>query len=157
MTAAEVQRLRAEVKSDHAAFLARLDELAGLDDIHGTATMAQVAVALHHGYGAVEAALARVARQLEGSVPQGFDGHQHLLHAMSLEIPSVRPAVLSPASLAALRKLLGFRHFFRHAYAIALDPDQLAALRATALALREPLQRDLDALDAFLKELAANL
>jgi hypothetical protein len=65
--------------------------------------------------------------------------------------------VLSPASLAALRKLLGFRHFFRHAYAVALDPDQLAALRATALALREPLQRDLDALDSFLEELAANL
>ncbi|HEX2689336.1 MAG TPA: hypothetical protein VHN14_22095 [Kofleriaceae bacterium] len=105
----------------------------------------------------MEAALARVARLLEGSVPQGFDWHQHLLHAMSLEIPSVRPAVLSPASHAALRKLLGFRYFFRHAYAIALDPDQLAALRATALALRVPLQRDLDALDSFLEELAANL
>jgi hypothetical protein len=158
MTGAEVQRLRAELESDRAAFRARLEELAPADpDTGDPATLALVAVALHHGYGAIEAALARVARLLEGSVPQGADWHQQLLDTMTLEIPSVRPAVLSPGSAQPLRKLLAFRHFFRHAYAVALDPEQLASVRQAALALRAPLGRDLDDLDAFLEKLADNL
>lgn len=155
MTRAEMQRLRAEVASDSSAFFARVDELRALDaSARTTALNAQVAVALHHAYGAVEAALARVARALEGSLPQGADWHQQLLHTMTLEIPSVRPRVLSPETAADLRKLLAFRHFFRHAYAVAWDADQLATLREVALAVGEPLSRDLAALDAFLERTA---
>ncbi len=153
---AQLQRLRAEIGSDRAAFDARAAELAGLDLSHADdGTLARAAVALHHGFGAIEAALARLARTLGEGVPEGPDWHQALLTAMALEVPEVRPAVLSPESLRALRRLLGFRHFFRHAYAVALDADQLASLRAEALALREPLKADLDRLDAFLAQVAS--
>ena len=156
MTSAEIQRLRAEVKSDRTAFDLRLDELEALVLVGATApVLAQVAVALHHGYGAVEAALARVAQLLEGSVPQGADWHQQLLHTMTLEIPSVRPAILERETADFLRKLLAFRHFFRHAYAVGWDAEQLASVKLAALAARAPLARDLDALDKFLARLAA--
>jgi hypothetical protein len=158
MTPAEVHRLRAEVKSDRIAFEARLDELSTIDVASGNAAvLAQAAVALHHAYGAVEAALARVARLLEGSLPQGADWHQQLLRTMTLEIPSVRPAVVSQLSATHLQKLLAFRHFFRHAYAVAWDREQLATLARVARDLAEPLARDLDALDEFLAKLAATL
>jgi hypothetical protein len=45
---------------------------------------------------------------------------------------------------------LAFRHFFRHAYAVPLDPAQLSDLRAQAEALRSPLRADLERLDRFL-------
>jgi hypothetical protein len=118
------------------------------------ATLAQAAVALHHAYGAVESALERVARTLEGGVPLGADSHVALLEAMALEIEGVRPAVLSQQSLLLLRRLLGFRHFFRHAYAVGLDAARLASLREDALALGPGLALDLDRLDAHLAAVA---
>ena len=158
LTAQEVQRLRAEIASDRQAFEDRLSELERLDPEGGSpATLAQVAVALHHAYGAVEAALARIARVLERSVPVGADWHAALLHAMTLEIPSVRPAVLTPKSAAALRKLLAFRHFFRHTYAVAWDAGQLASLRRIALDARPQVTLDFGAFDAVLSNVAAAL
>lgn len=155
MTPAEIHRLRAEVASDRQAFEARVGELAALELGDATpAVLAQAAVALHHAYGAIEAALARVARVLEGSVPTGLDWHQQLLHTMTLEIPSVRPAVLASGTADRLRRLPAFRHFFRHAYAVRWDSAQLARLREDALALAGPLAGDLDALDGFLAGLA---
>ena len=155
---ASIQRLRAELASDWAAFIARLDELSALtESTPAAAFAAQAAVALHHAYGAIEAALMRSARTLEGSVAAGPDWHQALLHSMTLDIESIRPRVLSDASARLMRKLLAFRYFFRHGYAVAWDREQLEALRAHALALRVPLQRDVALLDAFLKTLADSL
>jgi hypothetical protein len=129
---ADLQRLRAEIRFDREAFEQRVDELDSipLGDETTPADTAQAAVALHHAYCAIESILVRVARQLEGSIPEGPDWHQALLHAAGLALPGVRPALLSRGTVDALRRLLGFRHFFRHGYAVALDPAQLAALRA---------------------------
>jgi hypothetical protein len=153
---AAVQRLRAEVQADLRAFDARAQELASLDLSPSTPdVLAHAAVALHHAFGAVEAALSRTERFLAGALPEGPDFHRALLEASALEIPEVRPAMVSQESLARLRRLLGFRHFFRHAYAVSFDAKQLEALRGDVAALREPLRRDFDRLDAFLKTLAS--
>lgn len=150
-----VQRLRAEVQDDLQAFRRRVEELQGLDlGAGGESVLAQAAVALHHAYGAIEAALARVARFLEGSLPIGSDWHQALLHAMSLDVAGVRPAILGEDSLRRLRSLLGFRHFFRHAYSVAWDPERLEGLRRDAIALRPDLESDFGRLDAVLSGLA---
>jgi hypothetical protein len=150
-----IQRLRAELRSDRAAWRLRIEELGSLDLSQATAgALAQAAVALHHGYGAIESALARVARALEGSLPSGRDWHTALLESMALDIEGVRSRVLSDESLRLLRSLLAFRHFFRHAYAVALEAPRLAALQVEALTLCSPLERDLDALDAALARIA---
>jgi hypothetical protein len=68
---------------------------------------------------------------------------------------TTRPAPLSPSVVADLQRLLGFRHFFRHAYAVELDPKQLHVNRQVARRVAAPLAADLDGLDAFLQRLAA--
>lgn len=125
---AAIRRLRAEIRFDREAFEQRARELADLPlgPEASPAITAQAAVALHHAYCAVESILVRVARQFEGAIPDGADWHQALLHAAGLELPDVRPAILSRPTVDSLRRLLGFRHFFRHGYAVPLDPMRLA-------------------------------
>lgn len=146
---------RAEVRSDRAAFEARVTELRDLDltAASSEADLARAALALHHAYSAVEGMLDRVSRTIEGSLPEGPDWHQALLDTMALEIDEVRPRVLGDESVRLLHRLLGFRHFLRHAYAVPLDPEQLIRLRGDALSLAPRLAVDLDAFDAFLKRL----
>jgi hypothetical protein len=150
-----LQRLRAEIQSDRASLTARVEEVRGLDLAAPTpAVLAQTAVAIHHGYGAIESLLARVARVLEDSLPAGADWHVALLESMALDIEGVRPRVLSPESLRLLRSLLAFRHFFRHAYSVALDGKRLGELRSDFIALKPVLDVDLDRLDRYLGETA---
>lgn len=154
---ARLQRLRAEIGSDREAFEGRIDELRRLDLASprtAEADLAQTALALHHAYSAVESLFERVSRTIEGSLPEGADWHHALLDSMALEIEDVRPRVLGDDSVRLLRRLLGFRHFLRHAYAVELDRERLVALREDALALQPDLAADLDALDLFLKRIA---
>lgn len=151
-----IERLRSELRTDRESFCARVAELRGLSlEDTGAAVCAQVAVALHHAYGAVEAAMARTARTLEGSVPGGPDWHLALLESMGVELAGIRPALLSRDSVDFLRKLLAFRHFFRHAYAVSWDIERLRDLRLTALDLEPPLLRDFEAFDVLLQAVSA--
>lgn len=154
---ASLQRLRAEIRFDRDAFARLVDELDSIElaaDADKAPQRAQAAVALHHAYGSLESIMVRVARQLEGDVPGGADWHQALLHSMGLEIEGVRPAVFSRATIGALRRLLGFRHFFRHAYAVELDAERLAIVRDEAVAGASAILAELDALDRFLASVA---
>jgi hypothetical protein len=114
--------------------------------------LAEAAVALHHAYGAIESALSRIARAIDDGLPEGSDWHQALLHAMSLAIDKVRPAVLGVETRTLLQRLLSFRHFFRNAYAIDLDGTRLEDLRTCAPAVRPLLSEDLKRFDEFLSD-----
>jgi hypothetical protein len=107
----------------------------------------RAAVALPHAYCAIDRILVRVARQLEGSAPEGAVCHQALLHTAGLAVPRVRPALLSRESVGSRRRLLGFRHFFRHGYA--------PAGRTPARGLAPRLLGERDRLDALLAKIAA--
>lgn len=54
--------------------------------------------------------------------------HRELLGKMFLNIPSLRPAVLSEQQRSLLGDLLGFRHLFRHSYELKLDEAKTVAL-----------------------------
>lgn len=151
-----VQRLRAEIASDRRALQGHLDELQrlALDQDAPAGDLARAAVALHHAYGAIESIMTRVARLLEGGAPSGPDWHQELLDSMALAIDGIRPQVLSSETVAALRQLLAFRHFFRHAYSAPLRADRLAVLRDIAEQVRAPIAVELDALDELLRRVA---
>jgi hypothetical protein len=154
---AVLQRLRAEIGADRRTFSRHVEELraVSLGPNAESGDLARAAIALHHAYGAIESILSRVCRELERTLPTGPDWHQALLDSMALDLQGVRPAILSQKSLVPLRRLLGFRHFFRHAYAVSLDGEQLATLRNDAEAALSALEPDLDRLDDFLRELTA--
>jgi len=46
--------------------------------------------------------------------------------------------------------VLGFRHFFRHAYAVAFDPARLEGVARDALSARAQLALDLDRFEVIL-------
>jgi hypothetical protein len=120
--------------------------------------LALAAVALHGWYTGVETIFERIARELDASVPSGDRWHRELLSQMSAEIPGTRPAVIERALVADLGALLGFRHFFRHAYAVTFDAQHLGAELARLFVVSPRIDTALDRLakftDAAMKKLA---
>jgi hypothetical protein len=119
-----------------------------------------LAVNLHGWYTALETAFERVARLVDQSVPAGSAWHLELLEQMQLELPGVRPAALAPAAAAKLHELRKFRHFFRNAYALDLQPPLVRLRAEELLEVREPVSRQLTLLlrhvDAALAELSGS-
>ncbi len=116
----------------------------------GDPLLSVVAVSIHHYYCGVEAIFERVARRFEG-LPAGQRWHRDLLDAMQLNIDGVRPALISRELRSDLGQLLGFRHFFRHAYAVAFDPSRLEDTARILSRAHRPLGAALDAFDATLR------
>ena len=73
---------------------------------------------------------------------------------MTLALDNVRPAVLRRETARALSPVLGFRHFFRHAYAVAFDARRLQLAVEDAQRAHALLSEDLDALDRTLRAAA---
>ncbi len=116
---------------------------------------AVVALALHHAYVALESLIERAIHFFDEGVPSGSASHRALLHRAGLEVPDLRPALLSAGALSPARELLKFRHFLHHDYGAELETAPLARLQEQAARLAAVLPADLDALDAWLGALAA--
>jgi len=138
-----LRRLQAEVLVDANALRERqreTHELAARWDASGQLDRPElflVAVNLHGWYTAFETVLERIARLLDQSMPSGPSWHVELLEQMRVDIPGLRPALIAPEALGPLHELRKFRHFFRNAYVLEMDP---AKVRARA--------RDLEAIAA---------
>lgn len=151
-----LQMLRQELRSDLDSFVGRAQELESLALTSASTDpnlLARAAVALHHAYGAIEASFTRLAKILQ-TEPSGTNWHRGLLESMAMEVPGVRPAVIGAATLAGLRDLLAFRHFFRHAYSVALDAARLAVLRQRVIEVRPLIVAEFGRLDLWLAALA---
>ena len=106
---------------------------------------------LHNVYGAMEDLFQEVARTFENRVEDPQRYHRELLKRMALEIPGVRPALLSSPSHSLLNELRGFRHVFRHAYDYELSPARLSALKSRVLAEWNVVTGDLQIFQVFLR------
>ena len=83
--------------------------------VRGTDLMA-CAGYLHHYYTGVESILERISRSFDGGLVLGGDYHRELLRSMTLEIPDIRPSIISKELAEELDEYRRFRHMFRHAY-----------------------------------------
>ena len=161
-SAATLARLLAEIASDREALVRRIEDAREAERrLAATPTdpgaLALAGVALHAWYTGVETIFERVARELDGAVPEGERWHRALLSQMSAEIPGTRPRVIDPALGVELAALLAFRHFFRHAYAVAFDAGRLDAELARLFSVSAPTDAALDALADFLRATMAAL
>jgi len=145
-------RLVGEVRADQAA-LARLArrvrELAPAPDADAADVpderMLALAALLQHYYTGLETLLVRVVRAFEEREPEGPSWHLDLLREAGRPL-GPRPRILCAESVRLLRKLLGFRHFFRHAYGVDLEWRELR-LRVEDLRSVHPLvEEDMEAL-----------
>lgn len=93
-------------------------------------------------YTALETVFLRVSQTFENSLSPGR-WHHDLLDRMILEIPDVRPRVLSEACHASLRELMRFRHFKRYYFEFDYDWDKLMFLEKKYRDARDCVRTDL--------------
>ena len=109
-----------------------------------------IAYQIHNIYGAVENLLKVIAEYFENNISNSGQWHSLLLQRMTMTIPQVRPAVLTPETYSLLNGLRGFRHFFRHGYGATIEYGQLQNNLDKALKVLPHLESDLN---QFLSEL----
>jgi hypothetical protein len=108
-------------------------------------------IKFHNFYNAIEDLLKIVAAHFENQIADTARWHTLLLQRMSQEISGIRPAFLAQESYLLLNSLRGFRHFFRHAYGVPIDYEQLQINLNKARQLYSYLEQDLDRFFAALQ------
>jgi hypothetical protein len=99
-------------------------------------TLIVMAYHLHNLYSAFETIFLNIAAVFENSVDELDRWHIQLLERMQLEVMPLRPAVIDEAAYDALDELRRFRHLFRHAYRVKLDPLRLQLVVHKAIDLK---------------------
>jgi hypothetical protein len=151
-TVATLTRLRRELSEDRQTMAARAAEIdEARPRLEERPWTSYAALAVHGWYTALEAGLERAARTLDGDVPRGDRWHRDLLSQVTVEVPGVRPAVISRRLLPELLELLAFRHFFRHAYAVSFDPARVGTELDRLERIAPRIDAGLAALDAHLE------
>jgi hypothetical protein len=108
---------------------------------------------LHNLYNAFENICVNVARTFENQIDDRSQWHALLLKRMTLDVEGLRPRLLSTDVYHCLDELRRFRHVFRNAYTIELDPQRIAIVVAQAQRLQALYNTDLDQFKAFLSSL----
>ena len=93
----------------------------------GANDLLDLAFTIHGIYGVLENSFLRVSKFFENNLPSDC-WHKVLVERMALEIPGLRPAVLSePTDRKRVMELLKFRHRFRNLYGEDLDVTKTIA------------------------------
>jgi hypothetical protein len=87
-----------------------------------------VALNLQSFYGGMEGIFELVATIIDESLPQGAEWHKALLDQMSIELPNLRPALISEETRKFLDEYRSFRHVVRNIYAFKLSSAKIQHL-----------------------------
>jgi len=110
---------------------------------------------LHDFYCGAERIFRRIAEDLNGGIPAGEPWHRDLLIDMKLDLPGLRPAVISEESFRLLADFLDFRHKFRNIYGFELDGEKLEAIETKFSDAHEKFKADMKNFLNFLANLSA--
>lgn len=110
---------------------------------------------LERWYSAVEAVLERALRALDGSVPDGKRWHDELLRTAAVEVPGLRPPLISAEAVDALREVMCFRYFARHGYDREPNVQRTDELAQVALRAHRICAESMKALGEWLRAAAA--
>lgn len=116
-------------------------------------TLIVIGYHLHNLYNAFENIFQNIAAAFENSVNDMGRWHMHLLERMRLNVLPLRPAVIDDEAYTALDELRRFRHMFRHAYSVQLDPVRLEIVMRQALTLETLYRTQFGAFLHFLEGL----
>lgn len=115
------------------------------------------ALKLHNFYTACERIFERVSAVLNGMQPSSPDWHVRLLRMMSLEVPEVRPRVISSELGDRLGEYLRFRHLVRNIYGFELDESNMESLVARVPATAREMKAQIGAFAEELERLGREL
>jgi hypothetical protein len=77
-------------------------------------------------YNIMEKSFERLCETFENHLDKSGRYHEQLIERVGLELRGIRPAFVPRGAIRAIRELKGFRHVFRHAYDLELDPSRVA-------------------------------
>ncbi len=83
---------------------------------------------LHTLYTTMENYFLRISKTFENHLPSET-WYKHLIDAMQLDLPGIRPAFLDSEFAEIADELRGFRHVFRSVYENRIDPDRITLLQ----------------------------
>jgi hypothetical protein len=112
-----------------------------------------VALNLHGFYNGLERIMELIALEMDGGTLGGDAWHTELLRQMTLELPTIRPALWQTAVAHDLDEYRKFRHLVRHIYAIQLDSVRIAPLVQNLTPLWKNVREALLAFANFLENL----
>jgi hypothetical protein len=108
----------------------------------GLERMAAAAFLSERAYTACEAALERLAKVFGDEPTHSATYHKELLELYAHPWDNIRPALISPPTLAQLDPLRKYRHFLRHAYGVQLHPERVRENAELILRAVEGLMHD---------------
>jgi hypothetical protein len=106
---------------------------------------------LHDVYSGFERIFKQIAATVDGSVPASGEWHRELLDQMGLDLPKVRPPVLTPEAIQRLDEYLRFRHVVRNVYTFSFDPERIGRLVNELESVFEQVKQELAAFADFLE------
>jgi hypothetical protein len=111
-----------------------------------------VALNIHSFYSGLERVFEKIASAVDSSQPQGINWHKELLNQMALEIPNVRPAVISEKTCKQLDNYRGFRHVVRNVYSYHINPDKMKPLAKGIRLTFKQVEKELTAFSRFIQD-----
>lgn len=158
---ASVSALAARAREERANLARVVEELAHASSRLGPGPQEVVIVhgvggLLHDFYTGLEKIFSLVAPAMNGGLPQGEAWHRELLHSMTLDLPGVRPPLLSHHTEVKLVEYLKFRQVYRNMYGFSLKWPRVRELAEGAVALWPEVDSELIAFLEFLDALAAS-
>lgn len=108
-------------------------------------------------YTALEDLMKQIAKSFENNIDTMHHFHKELLTRMNIEVPKIRPAVLSHQSFLFLDKIRAFRHFIRHAYDCELDENELLFVKKKIEHEFSYLENDLKIFRSYIQKLSSAL
>jgi hypothetical protein len=88
---------------------------------------AAAAFEINRIYNILKKAFERLCETFENHLVKTGRYHDTLIERVTLDLKGIRPAFLPAEAIRDVRELKGFRHLFRHAYDLDLDPVRVTA------------------------------
>lgn len=111
-----------------------------------------VALNLHDFYSGLERIFESIAENIDEVKPEGSYWHQDILRQMTIEIPTVRPAVISQDLEERLDEYRAFCHIVRNVYAYNFKIERIKTLIDNIEGVFDELNKELSAFCGFLEK-----
>lgn len=98
---------------------------------------------LHDFYTGIEKIFHDIAKEIDRRIPLGESWHTELLSQMTLDIPGLRPPVITSSTEKKLREYLAFRHLFRKRYGFELEWLKIKRLLAGIPKILSTLEKEI--------------
>jgi hypothetical protein len=110
------------------------------------------ALNLHDAYSGFERLFKQIAATVDGNVSSSPEWHRELLEQMGLDLPQVRPPVLTADSIRILDEYLRFRHVVRNVYTFSFDAERVGRLVKELNTAFDQIEKELLVFTDFLEK-----